>query len=429
MRQVALDVHQGFCEVAVREDGETCSAGRVATDRGALGLFAGSLCRTDEVVMEATGPAMEIARILEPHVARVVVANAQDVRAISHARVKSDRFDARTLADLLAAGMLEPVWVPDRVTSELRRRVARRAALVRQRTRAKNEIHATLSRCLLGRSPFSDLFGKEGRVWLGEQELGTEEQETVAGCLRQIDFLDGEVAQIDQKLSGWASGSQDARRLMSIPGVGAGVAVTLMAAIGDISRFDSPRALVAYLGLDPKVRQSGDEPPRHGRISKRGNAQARSVLVEAAWVAVRQPGPLRAFGERIRARKGSQVAAVAVARKLACLCWQLLTKGEDYAYAQPSRVRAKLRRVELDAGAPPLRTRHAGQRVSASAAERAAERELTERAEAAYRRLIADWKATGPATKKGAGATRGRAPSRPTERQAARQAQAQTPAL
>jgi transposase len=204
MRQVALDVHQGFCEVAVREDGETRSAGRIATNRGALELFAESLCRTDEVVMEATGPAMEIARILEPHVARVVVANAQDVRAISHARVKSDRFDARTLADLLAAGMLEPVWVPDAETSALRRRVARRAALVRQRTRAKNEIHATLSRCLLGRSPVSDLFGKEGRAWLGEQELDTEEQETVAGCLRQIDFLDGEIAQIDQKLAGWA---------------------------------------------------------------------------------------------------------------------------------------------------------------------------------------------------------------------------------
>jgi transposase len=429
MRQVALDVHQGFCEVAIREDGKTRSAGRVATGRDTLGLFAGSLSPTDEVVMEATGPAMEIARIIEPHVARVVVANAQDVRAISHARVKSDRFDARTLAELLAAGMLESVWVPDLETSGLRRRVARRAALVRQRTRAKNEIHATLARCLLGRSPFTDLFGKEGRVWLGEQELGTEEAETVAGCLRQIDFLDAEVAAIDQRLAQWANGSQDVRRLMSIPGVGVGVAVTLMAAIGDISRFSSPRQLVAYLGLDPKVRQSGDEPARHGRISKRGNAQARSVLAEAAWVAVRQPGPLHAFAERIRARKGSQVAAVAVARKLACLAWQLLTTGEDYAFSQPSRVRAKVRRVELDAGAPPLKTRHAGPRVSASPAERNAERELARQAELAYRRLIADWKATAPANKKGAGATHGHASTKPSKRQAARQAQAQTPAL
>jgi transposase len=149
MRQVALDVHQGFCEVAIREDGKTRSAGRVATGRGTLELFAQSLSRADEVVMEATGPAMEIARIIESHVARVVVANAQDVRAISHARVKSDRFDARTLAELLSAGMLESVWVPDAVTSGLRRRVARRAALVRQRTRAKNEIHATAYRRLI----------------------------------------------------------------------------------------------------------------------------------------------------------------------------------------------------------------------------------------------------------------------------------------
>jgi len=311
---------EGFCEVAIREDARTRSAARVATDRDALELFAQSLCPTDEVAMEATGPAMEIARTLEPHVARVVVANVQEVRAISHTRVKSDRFDARTLAELLSAGMLEEVWVPDAETQALRRRVARRAALVRQRTRAKNEIHAALARCLLGRSPVSDLFGKQGRAWLCEQELGEEESETVSGCLRQIDFLEDEVAMIDQRLARWAAGSQDARRLMSIPGVGAGVDVTLMAAIGDISRFSPPRQLVAYLGLDPKVRQSGDEPARHGRISKRGNAQARSVLVEAAWIAVRQPGPLCAFGERIRARKGAQVTAVAVARKLACPC-------------------------------------------------------------------------------------------------------------
>lgn len=439
MRFIGLDVHQGFCQVAIREDGVTRQAGRIKTDRGAIELFAGSLCGSDEVALEATGPAMEIARILMPHVGRVLVANAQEVRAISHARVKSDRFDARTLADLLAAGMLESVWVPDTETQALRRRVARRAALVRQRVRAKNEVHAVLARCLLGRSPVSDLFGKAGRAWLDQQQLGEEEAETVSGCLAQIEFLDQQIAQIDCKLAQWAASSEDAKRLMSIPGVGAGVAVTLMAAIGDISRFSSPRQLVAYLGLDPKVRQSGDEPARHGRISKRGNAQARSVLVEAAWVAVRQPGPLHAFGERVRSKKGSQVAAVAVARKIACLTWQLLTKEQNYAFAQPSLVRRKLRQVQLDAGGARLSTRHDGPRISTSPAEREAERELVKRAEVAYRRLIADWKATKPATapaatttttkKIGAGATDGHASHGPSKRPAARQAQSPTPAL
>ena len=226
------------------------------------------------------------------------------------------------------------------------------------------------------------------------------------------------------------NGSQDARRLMSMPGVGVGVAVTLMAAIGDISRFSSSRQLVAYLGLDPKVRQSGDEPARHGRISKRGNAQARSALVEAAWIAVRQPGPLHAFGERIRARKGSQVAAVAVARKLACLCLAAAHQGRRL------RLRAALPRTRQAAPRRTRRRRTAAARHATAAgeypqppAERDAERELTEHAEAAYRRLIADWKATGPAKKKGAGATHGRASSKPSKRQAARQAQARTPAL
>lgn len=216
----------------------------------------------------------------------------------------------------------------------------------------------------------------------------------MVGCWRQIDFLDGEISKIDRKICEWAISSTEARRLMTLPGVGVAAAAALMAAIGDISRFDSSRKLVAYLGLDPKVRQSGEDPARHGRISKRGDSQARSVLVEAAWGAVRSPGPLRAFGERVRVRKGSQVAAVAVARKIACLWWQLLSKEEDYAYARPSLLRAKIRRAELDAGVPPRSKRHGGQSVSASPKERAAERELVERSEAALpaarRRLEGD---------------------------------------
>lgn len=415
MRSIALDAHQSFCEVAICEGGEVRSAGRVETSREALELFAQSLDRTDRVTLEASGPAFEIARILTPHVAEVVVANAAEVRAISHARVKSDRFDARTLARLLDAGMLSSVWVPSAEIGALRRRVARRAALVRQRIRAKNEVHAALSRCLLGKPAVSDLFGARGRRWLDSLELPAEEAETVSGCLRQIGFLDSEIEALDRRLAAWAVGSEDARRLLSIPGVGVGTATTLMAAIGEIGRFEGPGKLVGYLGLDPTSRQSGDEPARGGRISKRGNSQARSALVEAGWAAVRTPGPLRAFGERIRARHGGQVAAIAVARKIATLAWHLLSKGEDYAFGRPSLVRAKVRAAERLAGAPALANRHDGQRISSTAEERAAEKQLAERAETGYRRLTADWKAARPPRSKpreekvGAGATSGRA--------------------
>ncbi|MDP9257795.1 MAG: IS110 family transposase, partial [Actinomycetota bacterium] len=107
MRSIGMDVHRDFCEVALVEDGELRSAGRIETSPEALGVFADSLCESDEVVLETTSGAIEIARLLAPRVARVVLANAADVRAIAHARVKSDRFDAATLARLLAAGMID----------------------------------------------------------------------------------------------------------------------------------------------------------------------------------------------------------------------------------------------------------------------------------------------------------------------------------
>ena len=237
MRCIALDVHRDFCEVAVGRWRPRSAAGRVETSTASLELFAGSLAADDQVLLEATGPAFAIARIVRAHVARVVVANAQEVRAISHARVKSDRFDAATLARLLSADLLAEVWVCDERIGALRRRLARRGALVRQRTRAKNEVHAVLSRCLLGRPPVSDLFGKAGRVWVTGHELAEEEQETVEGCLRQVDFLDGEIALIDRKVAQFVLGSPDAQRLMTVPGIDVITAAALVAAIGDIARF------------------------------------------------------------------------------------------------------------------------------------------------------------------------------------------------
>ncbi len=317
--------------------------------------------------------------------------------------------------------MLSEVWVPDEATLALRRRVARRSALVRARTRIKNEVHAVVMRCLLGRPPVSDLFGRKGRVWLAEQQLPEEEAETVAGCLRQIDFLDGEIALLDQKIAEQALAWPGLGSLLTIPGVDIGTAAAVIAAVGDISRFQTPGQLVAYLGLDPKVRQSGSEPARYGHISKRGNAQARSMLVEAAWISIRSPGPLKAFGERVRARRGAQVAAVAVARKLVVLCWHLLTKDQDYAFARPSLTRQKTRRLELTAGASRRPRRHDGATVSPTAAQRAAERELQTQAELAYRRLVDDWRSTA-SPKGGAGATPGRASQKPVKGKAARQA-------
>jgi transposase len=226
------------------------------------------------------------------------------------------------------------------------RRLQRRGQLVRARSRAKNQIHATLMRCLIGRAPFREPFGPKGRRWLEALELPTEEREAVDSALRQIEFLDSEIEAVERLIATEALESAEIKRLMTVPGVNVICAATLCAAIGDIRRFESPRKLAGYLGLDPRVAQSGTSPATHGRISKQGSVAARHALVEASWSAVRQPGPLHAFYRRIRARRGHQIAVVAAARKLAVLFWCLLTREEDYAYGQPSLTQKKLRLLE-----------------------------------------------------------------------------------
>ena len=400
MRFIGLDVHRDWCDVAIYEDGSVRSVGRIGTAPDQLQLFAQSLGPDDRVGLETTGNALSIARIIEPHVAGVLVADTRNVRAMTHAKVKNDRVDARMIAKLLAAGMLPGVWICDEQTRVLRRQIARRTQLVRGRTRARNQIHATLIRNLGGRGPARDILAKKGREWLQSLELPADERATILSCMREADFLARELAQVDREIARYAVGCPEIRRLMTIPGVDVTTAATLMATIGRIDRFASPRHLVGYLGLDPRSRQSGLGAVQHGHISKQGSATARHVLCEAAHATMRSPGPLRAFGQRVRARRNNKIATVAVARKLACLTWQLLTKREDYIYERPALTHRKLRKLELAAGAP-KRFNPRGSRGPATPdiqAQWKREREDAQRVEENYRALVDDRQPHRPST-------------------------------
>lgn len=428
-RCIGLDVHREFAQVAVWQAGRVRQAGQIKATPEHLRVFADSLAPTDEVAIEATCNTHAIVRLLESRVARVVVSNPLKTRAIAEAKIKTDKVDAATLAKLLAADFLPGVWVADDETQALRRQVARRAHIVRQRTRLKNQVQSILHRNLVSRCPAADLFGIKGRRWLSEQQLPGDELQAVDALLRQLDFHGQELRIIDAALAKIALDSSDVKRLMTIPGVDSTVALSIVAAVGDFSRFSSPNRLVSYLGLNPRVRQSGGQPASHGRITKQGRAHARGMLVEAAWVAVKTPGPLRAFFERVRARRGMQIAVVATARKLACLCWHMITSEQDYAHQRPSLTIKKLRALELRAGMPSRR----GQKGKAAAYSlkdvRARERALAEQAEHAYRRLVADWQAKAPTNKKGVAAANGARLSGHPKGHAARQGKAPDPAL
>jgi len=406
-RAIGLDVHRDFCVVAICEEGVVRSAGRVPSTPEGLRALAASLLPSDRVALEVTGSCWEVARILEPFVQRVIVVSPDDT-GISSARAKTDKLDARTLAGLLWKGELDAVWMPDERCQVLRRRLARREQLMRGRTRAKNEIQAVLARRLQAKPGFADLFGVTGRRWLADLELPLEERESVDAGLRQIAFLDAEIAAVDKLIARQALDWPEIRRLMTVSGVNLICAASFLAAIGEPSRFLTSRKLVAYLGLDPKVRQSGEAPARSGRISKRGSANARWALVEAAWSVVKQPGPLRAFYERTRARRGHGRAIVATARKLTVLFWCMLTRGEDYAHQRPALTKKKLRQLELTSGAP-ARSKEAAGIWSTNRAILHAERALAMQAEVSYKRMVADQQAGAPARKVGASATPERA--------------------
>jgi len=268
-------------------------------------------------------------------VARVIVANPLQVKAIAHAHVKTDKIDAGVLASLRAADFLPEVWLPDADTERLRRLVARRNQVVRHRTRIKNEVHAILHTHLIPPCPHADLFGRLGRIWLSRQAMPDDECAAIERHLRELDRLNEDLGVLDTQIAQAGNNDPAVKRLLTITGVNLIVAAGLAAAIGDVGRFPNPQKLVSYVGLNPRVRQSGLGLAQHGRISKRGRSHARAMLVEAAWAAAKAPGPLRAFFLRIRARRGHQIAAVAVARKLAVLCWHLLTKCADYQWRAP----------------------------------------------------------------------------------------------
>jgi len=395
MRVIGLDIHRVFAEAVMLDDGKIVRLGRIGMTRDHLEAFARTLTHNDHVVVEATCNASAVVAVMSPHVGRMVIANPRQVRLIAHVKIKTDTIDATVLAKLYASNFLPEVWVPDAHTQALRRQVTRRNQIMRQRVRLKTTTQSILHAHLVPQCPHADLFGVRGRSWLMAQHLPADEREAIERHLREYDRLSDDLRVVERELAREALADANVKRLMTIPGIDMVVALGLTAAIGPISRFRGPDQLVAYFGLNPSVHQSGEGRPQHGRITKQGRSHARTLLVEAAWQAVRGPGPLRAFYQRVSARRGNHVAAVAVARKLAVIAWHMLTKGEDYAGVRPALHAKKLRDLELRSGLPARRGQRGATYEYNLTRTRQEERRRAEQTEIAYRRLTEGWTRRG----------------------------------
>jgi len=264
----------------------------------------------------------------------VAIADAHKVKGLAPLACKTDRIDARVLAELCRRELVPALWLPGpRVRAE-RERARHRLHLVRQRTALKNRIHASLM--AFGQPcPVSDLFGARGRELLARLALPQPWAGTVEASLRLLDELGREIDACERELRRLGAEHPYVPLLTTIPGVAWVLGYTIAAEIGEIERFPSPSKLCGYTGLCPRVYQSGGV-DRRGSLGKHGPRYLRWALVEAAQHAARSPH-YRELYERTKARlgrnRGSKIARVVVARKLTEAIWHMLTRKQPFAPA------------------------------------------------------------------------------------------------
>jgi transposase len=345
-RFIGLDLHERFIEVCIIDaKGKVVFRGKAGCLRSDLEAFARAhFKKTDRIALEATTNTWAVVDVLEPFVAEVLVGNPLKTRAIAEARIKTDKVDAEVLAQLSRCDYLPCVWQPDDRTQQLRALLTHRAALMTQRSRSKNHIRSLLARLLL-QPPSKILWTKAGMAWLKSLEMPAYSRLVRDSELRQLEAVQLELAAIDKELADVARAETRVRLSMTIPGVDYVVALGLLSALGDVSRFRDGDHAASYVGLVPSTKQSGRK-CYHGSITKAGNPQIRGLLTQAAQHASRHAGPIGAFFRRLAKRKNRQVAIIAVARKLVTIAYSMLKNNEPYRYAKPELMRAKFAHLQ-----------------------------------------------------------------------------------
>jgi len=329
-----LDVH------VLDEEGRTVEVMAVHPDADALRTLATHVLRHGQEVTAAV-ESMTGGRFVHDQLERwgwdVAIADAVKVKGLAPLAAKTDRIDARVLAELARRDLVPAIWLPDPTIRAERERARFRLHLVRHRTALKNRIHATLM--TFGYSvSVSDLFGTQGREILGRLVIPEPWATTLTTSLRMIDDLNVEIAACEADLRRLGADHPYIPLLLTVPGVGPLLAYTIASEIGRIGRFESPKKLAGYTGLCPIVRQSGPK-DRRGPLAKNGPKYLRWALIEAATHAARD-ARYRDRYERTKHRlgrqRGAKVARVDIARQLAEAIWHILTENEPFAPAGPA---------------------------------------------------------------------------------------------
>jgi transposase len=340
-RFVGLDVHKHYLVTAAvdPDKNEILSPRRVPLARLDTWVRK-TLTPGDAVVLEMTTNAFQLYDDLLPHVHSVTIVHPPHVALITRAQAMTDKIAARTLARLHAAGLLPSVWVPPVEVRDERALVAQRSKMVRLSTQAKNRLHAVLHRHHL-LPPEGKPFAEHNHEWWLELEISELERARVRCDLDTLAFAQAQVVHLEETMVALAAQDERVELLCQLPGVGLITALTLLAAIGDISRFPTDKHLVGYAGLGIRVHDSGLT-HYSGRITKAGRRDIRATVVEAAHTAVRTHPHWQEELARLESRLARNKAIVAIARKLLVAVWHVLTEGCADRFADAEFVARKL---------------------------------------------------------------------------------------
>lgn len=332
---IGCDFHPSHQQLAVlnEETGEWITP-RLKHQGQAVREFYAALPRPVRVGMEATGYAQWFERLLAELGHQLWVGDPAEIRARAVRRQKTDVRDAEHLLELLLSDRFPRIWVPSPSERDTRQLLLHRNQWVQTLTAVKNQLHALAMNQGLRKK--SRLWSQAGRQELAALPLGPWAAARRADLLRLLEQLDPRIAELDRAVREQAEQRPSVRHLMQQPGVGPITALAFVLTIGPIQRFPHSRALVSYLGLNPREDSSGEK-RRLGAISKQGNPLLRWLLVEAGHSAARVDPQLRRLYLRLKFRRGAGVAKVAVARKLAVkLYWRLREWSEKHPPALPA---------------------------------------------------------------------------------------------
>jgi transposase len=349
-RFVGLDVHRSFLVATGVDADREVVYGPQRVTTGELARWAAQeLTPHDAVVLEMTTNTWEVVDLLTPLVHSVTVVHPPHVHLITQARVMTDKKAALALAQLHAAHLLPGIWIPPQEVRDRRALVAQRRKLVSLGVQAKNRLHSLLHRRNIVPPSGGDLFAPAQRAWWESLPLNPVEQVRMRCDLDTLAFAEAQKRRLEAALGEMALQDERIPLLVQVPGIGVTLAMTILAAVGDVSRFPEAKKLVGYAGLGARVHASGNS-HWSGRITKQGRRDLRHAMVEAANRAVATHRHWRRQFAQLEPRLGRNKALVAVARKLLVVVWHVLTKAEADRHVTPHEAARSLFRFVYRAG-------------------------------------------------------------------------------